>query len=239
MYGEPQKEAYNRMALDGMEWSTVKAEAVKASMTEEEDFLTYLFPFFRYHSRWSELSAEDFTYAFGEKPTVSDSGYLMQTEIMPENLADQPAPSPLLDPILPKTAMDYLDRMAALCKERGIELILIKAPTNYFRYHWYDEWDEQIVSYAAEHSLAYYNFIPKQEEIGLDMSVDTYDAGIHLNVYGAEKLTRYFGAILREHHGLIDRRTDPATASVWTQRMDAYYTRKAEMEAQTQSKTQP
>jgi hypothetical protein len=239
MYGEPQKEAYNRMALDGMEWSSVKAEAVKASMTEEEDFLTYLFPFFRYHSRWSELSAEDFAYAFGEKPTVSDSGYLMQTEIMPENLADQPAPSPLLDPILPKTAMDYLDRMAALCKERGIELILIKAPTNYFRYHWYDEWDEQIVSYAAEHSLAYYNFIPKQEEIGLDMSVDTYDAGIHLNVYGAEKLTRYFGAILREHHGLADRRTDPATASVWTQRMDAYYTRKAEMEAQTQSKTQP
>ena len=35
-YGEPQKEAYNRMALDGMEWSPVKAEAIKASMTEEE-----------------------------------------------------------------------------------------------------------------------------------------------------------------------------------------------------------
>ena len=30
MYGDPQKEAYNRMALDGMEWSAVKAEAIRA-----------------------------------------------------------------------------------------------------------------------------------------------------------------------------------------------------------------
>ena len=233
MYGEPQKEAYNRMALDGMEWSPVKAKAIRASMTEEEDFLTYLFPFFRYHSRWSELTEEDFTYAYRDKPTVSDSGYLMQTAIQPEDPQNQPTPSPLLDPNLPATAMDYLDRMTALCKEKGIELILIKAPTNYFRYHWYDEWDEQIVGYAAEHGLAYYNFMHVKDEIGLDMSRDTYDAGIHLNVYGAEKLTRYFGKILRDGHAIPDRRKEPDLASVWTQRMDTYYDRKLAMQAQT------
>jgi hypothetical protein len=149
---------------------------------------------------------------------------------MPENLADQPAPSPLLDPILPNAAMDYLDRMAALCKERGIELILIKAPTNYFRYHWYDEWDEQIVSYAAEHSLAYYNLIPKADEMGLDMTTDTYDEGAHLNVYGAEKLSRYFGKILSDTHEIPDRRLYSYDSVVWKGRVDAYYARKAQME---------
>ena len=229
-YGEPQKEAYNRMALDGMEWSSVKAEAISASMTEEEDFLTYVFPFFRFHSRWSELTAEDLTYALAEKPLVSDSGYLMQTGIVPAHTQAQLTPEELLDYTLPAASMEYLDRMRELCAEHDIELILVKAPTNFWRYHWYDQWDDQITAYAAEHGLAYYNLIPEADAIGLDMSTDTYDAGAHLNVYGAEKLTRYFGAILRDSHGIPDRRTESALSAVWQKRLDAYYARKAQME---------
>ena len=232
-YGEPQKEAYNRMALDGMEWSPVKAEAIRASMTEEEDFLTYLFPFFRYHSRWSELTAEDFAYAWRDKPAVSDSGYLMQTGIIPADTQADYTPEPLIDYTLPATAMAYLDRMRALCAEKGIELILVKAPTNFWRYHWYDEWDAQITDYADEHGLAYYNLIPKSAEMGLDMATDTYDGGAHLNVYGAEKLTRYFGKILAKDHAIPDRRGESDTAAVWQRRVEAYYDRKTAMEGET------
>ncbi|MBQ9151014.1 MAG: SGNH/GDSL hydrolase family protein [Clostridia bacterium] len=232
-YGEPQKEAYNRMALDGMEWSSVKAEAIRASMTKEEDFLTYVFPFFRSHSRWSELTAEDFRYAYSDKPTVSDSGYLIQAGIIPADPENEPSPSPLVDVNLPATAMEYLDRMTALCKEKGIELILIQAPTNSWRYHWYDEWDAQIVSYAAENGLAYYNFMDGVDAIGLDMSTDTYDAGIHLNVYGAEKLSRYFGAILRDEHGIPDQRESSHASVVWQERVETYYARKVEQEKAT------
>ena len=34
-YGEPQSEAYNRLALDGMKWSASKVGSINASMTEE------------------------------------------------------------------------------------------------------------------------------------------------------------------------------------------------------------
>lgn len=230
-YGEPQKEAYNRMALDGMEWSSVKAEAIQASMTSEEEFLTYVFPFFRFHSRWSELTAEDFTYAWGDKPAVSDSGYLMQTGVQPVDPEQVFTPTPLVDPNLPAAAMAYLDRMRELCADKGIELILIKAPTNFWKYHWYDEWDQQITDYAKEHDLTYYNLIPKAEEIGLDMSTDTYDAGAHLNVYGAEKLSRYFGKILREDHAIPDQRANSHASAVWQSRVETYYTRKASIES--------
>ncbi len=225
-YGEPQREEYNRLALDGMEWSPVKVEAIKASMRKEEDFLTYVFPFFRYHSRWGELTAEDFTYAFADKPIVSDSGYLMQTAIKPHDPADDLTPSPLVDSQLPEMAMEYLDRMVALCKEKGIELILVKAPTNNWRYHWYDEWNEQVVAYAAENNLSYYNMIGDADTMGLDLSTDSYDGGVHLNVFGAEKLTCYFGKILAEHHKAPDRRDDTALAAVWQTRIDAYQARK-------------
>ena len=230
-YGEPQREEYNRMALDGMEWSSVKLDAIQASMTEEEDLLSYLLPFLRFHSRWSELTAEDFTYAYKDKPLISDSGYLMQTGILSADTQGNFIPEVLIDVELPVTAMDYLDRMRILCEERGIQLILIKAPTNFWRYHWYDEWDEQVEAYAAAHDLAYYNLIDVSDEIGLDMSVDTYDAGAHLNVYGAEKLTRYFGEILRDTHGLNDGRDDATVSAIWQKRVVAYYTRKASMEA--------
>lgn len=219
-YGEPQDEAYNRMTLDGMKLSATKLRAISASMTEEESFVSYLFPLLRFHSRWKELGREDLSYLF-HRDTVSHNGYLMQTEI--RGGKSEIIPSPLVDDALPKTSMEYLEKMRALCEKNGIAFVLIKAPTNDWKYHWYDEWDEQIVSYAATHEIPYYNFIPLTDEIGIDWSVDTYDAGVHLNVYGAEKLTAYFGAILANSLGLESRKDDAALARVWQQKLDAYY----------------
>ncbi len=54
-FDESQREAYNRMTLEGMEWSPVKVKAILASMKPSEHFLDYVFPLLRYHSRWSEL----------------------------------------------------------------------------------------------------------------------------------------------------------------------------------------
>lgn len=66
-YNEPQKEAYNRMTIDGMRWSEAKVKNIQASMMEDEKFLDYVFPLLRYHSRWQELNKEDFIYLFDKK----------------------------------------------------------------------------------------------------------------------------------------------------------------------------
>ncbi|MBQ8849609.1 MAG: SGNH/GDSL hydrolase family protein [Clostridia bacterium] len=221
-YGDPQSEAYNRMTLDGMKWSDAKIKAIAASMTEDESFLDYVFPLLRYHSRITELTGDDFKYAFKDAPAVSHSGYLMQTDVVPMPEGDASGIT-LTDYTLPETSMEYLEKMRALCEKNGSELILIKAPTNSWRYWWYDEWDAQIIDYAEENGLAYYNFIPLCEEIGIDWSTDTYDAGLHLNVYGAEKLSDYFGDILAREHGITDRRSDSALSEAWQGRVDRYY----------------
>lgn len=219
-YGEPQNEAYNRMTLDGMRFSSSKLASIKASMTEEESFGSYLFPLLRFHSRWHELRAEDWSYLF-HRDRVSHNGYLMQTGTVPKT-SDREG-YPLADYTLPATSMEYLEKMRVLCEENGAELVLIKAPTNNYKYYWYEQWDEQVREYAKGHSLAYYNFIGMDEEIGLDWSRDTYDGGAHLNVYGAEKLTVYLGEILVRSYGLESRKTDAVLASVWTEKLDAYY----------------
>ena len=218
-YGEPQSEAYNRMTLDGMKWSTSKIGAIQASMTEEEDFLSYAFPLLRFHSRWSKLADEDWKYLF-HRDTVSHNGYLMQTAISPKT-SDREG-RPLADYTLPEIGFDYLEKMRTLCEEKGVELILIKAPTNNWKYYWYNEWDAQILSWANEKGVDYYNFIPLDEEIGLDWNTDTYDGGVHLNVYGAEKLTSYFGRLLTEKYGFTDRRGDAELDTVWAEKLAIY-----------------
>ena len=220
-YGEPQSEAFNRMTLDGMKWSKAKIDAIKASMTEEENILDYVFPLLRFHSRITSLESEDFKYIFNSKK-ASHSGYLMQKDIVPMTEAAEEGRT-LRDYTLPETAMEYLDKMRELCEEKGVELVLIKSPTNSWGYWWYDQWDEQIVDYAAEHELAYYNFINQTEEIGIDYTTDTYDEGVHLNVYGAEKMTDYFGKILADNHGLSEMEHSEEQKEEWQTRIDAYY----------------
>lgn len=220
-YGEPQNEAYNRMTLDGMRWSGSKLDAIRASMTEDESFIDYVFPLLRFHSRITELTSDDFKYIFTPKK-VSHSGYLMQKGIVPMT-GEQEKGRTLRDYTLPAMAMEYLEKMRSLCEEYGAELILIKAPTNSWGYWWYDEWDAQVREYANEKGLAYYNFIEQTEQIGIDYTTDTYDEGVHLNVYGAEKMTDYFGKILKERHGLDCLEHSDGHVAEWSERVDEYY----------------
>ena len=232
IYGEPQKEAYNRMTLDGMKLSSYKLRAIQASMTEEESLISYLFPILRYHSRWSELSKEDFRYLF-HRETVSHNGYLMQTAVRP--MESLPAVKPLEEEALPEVSFEYLGKMAALCRSKGTEFVLVKSPSLYP--HWYSEWDAQIAKYAAEHGLRYYNFLERSTEIGIDMSTDTYDMGMHLNVSGAEKYTAYLGNILlREfgENGAFDHTGDAELQTLWQQKAERYAQEKAAGEAQDQ-----
>lgn len=216
-YDEPQSEAYNRMTIDGMRWSRSKVEDILASMTGEEHFIEYVFPLLRYHDRWSELNKTDVQHWFSKDP-VTHAGYYMRVDVQPE--LGFPDPMPLADYTLGEKAMGYLQRMADLCREKGVALILIKAPIEYP--HWYDQWDEQVAAFAEENGVPYINYIPLQADIGLDMATDTYDGGLHLNNQGAEKMAAYFGAYLKENYDLPDRRGDPEYDAVWQEKIDAY-----------------
>lgn len=203
----PRNEAYNRMTLDGMRWSQDKVDAINVSMTKDENFASYVFPILRFHDRWSELTKTDFEHVFS-KDITSHNGYYMRCDIKPQTKV-MPSP-PLISYDFGENAIAYLDKIRLLCEENGIELILVRAP---IEYGWYEQWDANVEKYAEQYGLTYLNFCDYVDEIGIDMSVDTYDAGLHLNIYGAEKLSSYFGKYLVEHYDLTDYRTIPAVAA--------------------------
>ena len=104
--------------------------------------------------------------------------------------------------------------------EKGIELVFVKAPSLFP--HWYDEWDEQVDAYAEKYGITYYNFLELAEEVGIDYTTDTYDAGMHMNLSGAEKLSDYLGQKLVEEHGVTVRNTDESYKEVWEPKVEAY-----------------
>lgn len=225
-YNTPQNEAYNRMTLDGMKWSSSKVDSIKASMTEEESMIEYMFPLLRYHSRWSDLNADDFKYLF-HRDKVTFNGYYMRVDEKP---ADDNIPKgrPIIDYQFGDTSYEYLDKLTKLCKDNDIELILVKAPS-LFPY-WYPQWDKQMEDYAAANDLTYINFLDYQDSIGLDWDKDTYDGGLHLNLSGAEKLSEYFGQILSNDFNVPDRRGEEDLEKYWDGVIERY---DAEIQRQT------
>jgi hypothetical protein len=249
-YGEPVREAYNRMTLDGMRWSKTKWDAIEASMFDDEEMLDYLFPIFRYHARITELTKSDLTYYFSRKQ-VAHNGYYMRIDVLPLSQSDvadgtwllgdsQAEDDEIEDPWdeedveiedpwdeeddaqyqFSDYAMQYLDRMRTLCEENGIRLILMKAPS--LSPVWPEEKNRQVVAYAEEYGLDYINFYELIDELSINYETDTYDGGLHMNLNGADKLSEYLGAYLRDNCGLEDHRSDEALSEVYDAKYQFY-----------------
>ena len=196
---DKRSEAYNRLMIDRMKWSASKIKLIKESMLDEETFISYVLPILRYHSRYDELTKEDLKYLFKRK-NVTYNGFLVNKNIKPvENL---PVKRKLNKYTFDEENLKWLDKIVELCKKHDIKVILVKAPS--VLPYWYDEYEEQIISYASKNDLLYVNLLDHVEEIGIDYSKDTYDGGLHLNLTGAAKNSKYFGKVLKQSIDLKD-----------------------------------
>jgi hypothetical protein len=221
---KPQSEAYNRLTLDGMKLSLPKLRALNTSMTDSENMITYIFPILRFHDRWRELSSDDLTYFFGTD-RVSHNGYMMRADTVSTGFIPD-------GPLLPgydfgDLSYEYLNKIAILCRSNDIELILIKMPS--LHPFWYEQWDEQMIDFAAVNHLNYINTLSLIEDIGLDFDTDTYNGGFGLNVFGAEKLSVFIGNFLRDNYDVSDRKSNPELLAIWEKKSSAYH---AMMQAQ-------
>ena len=196
-YDKQIKEEYNRLMLDKMRWSIDKINLIRYSKMENESILSYLFPLLRYHSRITELNSDDINYLFKDE-VVSHNGFLINTDVKP--LTVLPSKKILNNYKFSDDNIKYLEKIVKLCKDNNITLILEKSPTMYP--YWYSEYNDFFIDFSKANNLDYYNFIDLKDNIGIDYNYDTYDAGVHLNLNGAEKFSKYFANLLKEKYNL-------------------------------------
>ena len=176
--------------FDGMPMCHAKREAIN-DLIDENQRIYYYLNFGRYHSRWKNLTEEDFQ----SGPTSPRGNYFSNTVIPNWSIPVIPQEE---KEEMPEEMFRYLEKIVELCDQNNVKLIWYVAPFNsqsndsqsrikLFERQKIFNW---IGDYAAGQGIPYYNLFYEIDQIGFDLERDFMDPQ-HLNCYGQEKLTRY------------------------------------------------
>lgn len=171
-----------------------------------------------YHSRYDMLDKKVYEDdAYPQYPITHGAGYKGAVEhhhIVPfDNYTDEyHEKGQLFDE---RTEM-YFDRIVELCKENDSELIFTITPavhklnnigvTDYFERH---------------PELTFINTSDYYEYMKLDTQKDFIDEG-HMNIYGSEKVGKFFGEYISDNYNVIDHRGDAKYYS-WDENVKYHY----------------
>ncbi len=102
-----------------------------------------------------------------------------------------------------QTAIEYVKKMKKLCEDQGAALVMVKIPTMYMPQEWYGSWsyDKYIMvkKLCDEMGIPFLDMVyDKGYPAEIDWQQDTLDHGMHLNIRGAEKVTKRFGKYMED-----------------------------------------
>lgn len=182
------------------------------SWTEQMEFL---FPFIRFHSRWSELQKKDFTNSLdGFKGASYYNNFLFTSTDISSSYRTTERTG-----ILSGITQDALDSLMEYCDAEQINVLFIAIPnaqTNEYR-------QAQINSIKETVQARGYSVLDMRsavEEIGIDLTKDYYNER-HTNIHGAIKVTDYIARYLVENYDFEDKRGNQVYSS-WDEAYDKY-----------------
>lgn len=218
------------ISMDSFPLSLTKIRAVRdmlddPSMTEEYNEgekrsafnLLWTFPVF--HSRWNQLTQDDFLPQKNLTRGAIANGDIYWDEF----IRDDSEKGRVFDTV----GVEYLRRAIEECQSRGIEVLVTFLPL-------FGDAEQQAAAeyagqIAAEYGVDFLNFFELEKA---NYHVDFADSAGHLNTAGARKITAFLGDYIAERYGIPDHRGEAAYAN-WD-RDFALYTEKKNAELRAQ-----
>lgn len=226
---EGNTELFTRRAIDSMKFSKNKLDMIYDPDFELSNYdkLSCIFPILRYHSRWTELNEGDF-----RKLLLKDKntylGFLINKDTKQyngkfdkngrkkyKNKTEETTTSNLQH--ITDEARKKLDKIVSLCKENNSELVLMKIPEPKL---WTPEKNQAISDYAKENNLKFID-LNYDENVNINWKKDTYDAGDHLNLDGAQEVAKGLSNFIKNNFEIQDHRND-ASYQEWNDRLLEY-----------------
>ena len=173
-----------------------------------------LLPVLRYHSTWKTTF-----YTAKENKNEEDwpKGFHITTGVAfqeAEERQEDTDQEVFLEPL----NLRYLKKIEEMCRAEGAQLIFYSSPSprNYSK-----ERIAFLTNLCEQEKIPYVCLMDHMEDMGLDLKVESYDGGDHLNISGAAKVTKFMGNYLAENYDLPDHRKDPAYEE-WNTESSAY-----------------
>ena len=192
-------EGLTRKCLDAMHFSPVKVEAVRTlcKLDPAHSEMSYYLTNLRYHDRWKSLEKSDFNW--NEYNKYHLMGHALSRDIYTgEYYTFDSKDSESVSNEFHQLSMEYMDKIALLCKENGIELILVNVLGNVMD----DGIHNGYTALAERHGIDYYNF----SETGLHnaLAVKHPEESVfgHASPKGAVKMSQYMGGLLADVYGV-------------------------------------
>ena len=186
--------------LDAIPFGNVKKEAVRylvdTGVTEDPwDFLSNMYT---YHSRVYELDRYDFEVG---------ASHAMGWD---KNLRIVKSDPPVLDKESRKEikggeGVKAYEKIIKLCKEKNVKLLLTMIPGHAGYYSRRIGRFNALADYTKEQGFDAIDLNDGAADMELNYDYD-FASTSHMNVMGAEKVSRYFGKILKDMYGLQDMR---------------------------------
>lgn len=183
-----------------------------------------IFPVFRYHDRWKDAGKMP---EFEEgmqvdyRHLIMDKGYYFSLTQEIVNVGNYAAPTDVVEWI-PDICREYVEDIKKDCEKNNARLILLSEPNAAGA--WGPHRHNAIELLAQELGLEYIDLNLMQEEVPIEWWIDSFDAGDHLNFYGAQKVTAYLGQYLADLGMFEDKRSD-SRYEEWNDTQVRFYTR--------------
>lgn len=200
---EHQTYAHTVMNLSGMKLSLNKIQDILVS-AEPQYYSALITNFSLYHTRYNELTAQDFenyfwNYQYNRNKNFHYEDHAVYAANAPE-LTSEKLP-------LGEKQRKYFLKLYQLCKRNDIPLLLVTVPYSIIE----DESARQntFSELAREKGLAHLDFKTVSDAIDIQYNGDFIDDSGHFNNSGIEKFTRYIGTFMRQNYDLPERYDDP------------------------------
>ena len=201
------------------------------------DQMEFLFPFIRFHSRWSELTEQDFNYPLDG---LKGSGYYAEflhdcVDVSPTYFTSDRVGT------LSEVTQTALDSLLAYCEAEQVNVLFIRTPHASMNANALAR-QNAIKETVEAHGYPVLDMITEVDEIGLDLTQDFFNLA-HTNIHGAAKVTDYIARYLVENYGFEDKRGDPAYSSwddayaSYTEQYASVYTLDVEWEGEPRDQT--
>ena len=202
-----------------MPWSENKVETISELIPKDEQ-VNYFVPFLKYHSNWqswdiclANLYVQSRMYLEGGSGLKGFQTYSDKTM----------ASSEVLDVTNDRTTLSltdmseyYLRDLLQYLKDENIDNVLFMRIPHRITEKTYPVYQRanEAEKIIKEYGFSYVDFEAQKEAIGLDMTEDFYNDH-HMNLYGQEKFTKYFGKFLVEHYGLNESEHSETVVKAW------------------------
>ena len=198
----------------------IETNSVYAPFSADEAILRTLqdaFPVLEFHDRWKTLTSGDFSADATSTYSHDMKGFYLCKDVSAADATGYMAPSDDAQEI-PLINKLYLRQMVDYCRKIGAEPLLVSTPSTVC---WNTARHNGMAAFAHELGVSYLDLNTGPTKVDINWSAETRDAGDHLNLSGAQKVSNYLGAYLSRSYDLPGHRNDEAF-SAWNESLARY-----------------